>query len=213
MAPGAYPLTAVTYGAIRPLSLDAQARAEYAAFIEYAAGPGQVPGLERGELPGGYAPLPANLQAKALAAANQVRTLVATPEPAPSTTTTTTAPAVAEAPVAQPQTTTRSVPRSNATVTATTSPSAPVPEVTPEPADSEPPTTTAAPVDEADEPKEAAPTVMTPFVELARSRYAVPGLGVMALGSALGVLEITKRPRRGLTGGPDGAILIEEDAG
>ncbi len=213
VAPGAYPLTAVTYGAIRPLSLDAQARAEYAAFIEYAAGPGQVPGLERGELPGGYAPLPANLQAEALAAANQVRTLVATPEPAPSTTTTTTAPAVAEAPVAQPQTTTRSVPRSNATVTATTSPSAPVPEVTPEPADSEPPTTTAAPVDEADEPKEAAPTVMTPFVELARSRYAVPGLGVMALGSALGVLEITKRPRRGLTGGPDGAILIEEDAG
>ncbi|MGB8862370.1 MAG: hypothetical protein WCC60_24155, partial [Ilumatobacteraceae bacterium] len=54
-APGAYPLTTLTYAAVAPLSLDAPARSDYAAFVEYAAGPGQVPGLERGQLPRGYA--------------------------------------------------------------------------------------------------------------------------------------------------------------
>jgi hypothetical protein len=33
-------------------------------------------------------------------------------------------------------------------------------------------------------------------VSASASRLAVPGLGLMALGSALGALEITKRPRR-----------------
>ena len=72
---GAYPLTALTYAAIRPLALDTQARTDYAAFIDYAAGPGQVPGLELGQLPVGYAPLPENLRQQALAAAETVRTL------------------------------------------------------------------------------------------------------------------------------------------
>ena len=36
----------------------------------------------------------------------------------------------------------------------------------------------------------------TPVLALARSRYAVPGIGFIALFSALGALEITKRPRR-----------------
>jgi hypothetical protein len=80
---GAYPLTSLTYAAIRPLALDTQARTDYAAFIDYAAGPGQVPGLELGQLPVGYAPLPANLRAQATAAAETVRTLQPTPDDPP----------------------------------------------------------------------------------------------------------------------------------
>ena len=43
------------------------------------------------------------------------------------------------------------------------------------------------------------------IVDLARSRYAVSGLGVVALSSALGALEISKRPRRRGAGDPDDA--------
>jgi hypothetical protein len=39
-------------------------------------------------------------------------------------------------------------------------------------------------------------TIVTPPVDLPRNRYTVPGVGMIALGSALGVLEITKRPRK-----------------
>jgi hypothetical protein len=57
------------------------------------------------------------------------------------------------------------------------------------------------PTDDADEPAEStASVVLTPLLDLAGSRYAVSGLGVLALGSALGALEITKRPRRRLDG-------------
>ena len=57
-------------------------------------------------------------------------------------------------------------------------------------------------VAEADVPV-APPTVLTPVVGLARSRFAVPGLGALALGSALGVMEISRRPRRRLDGDSD----------
>jgi hypothetical protein len=39
-------------------------------------------------------------------------------------------------------------------------------------------------------------TATTPILAMTRSRYAVPAFGCVALGSALGALEITKRPRR-----------------
>jgi hypothetical protein len=85
--PEAYPLTSLTYAALRPLELDAQARTDYAAFIDYAAGPGQVVGLELGQLPLGYAPLPERLRQQAIAAAETVRTLQpAGEEPPPPTT-------------------------------------------------------------------------------------------------------------------------------
>ena len=197
VAAGAYPLTAVTYAAIRPLSLDTQARSEYAAFIEYAAGPGQVPGVERGELPGGYAPLPESLQLEALAAADQVRTLV--PVPVVTTTTTTTT---------VPRRTTSTTPR--ATVPATLPPSATTTATTVV-AVVEATTTTLAPVEV--EPEQAGPTIITPIVEVARSRFAVPGLGAVVLGSALGVLEITKRPRRrrAAAAANDRIALIEDE--
>jgi hypothetical protein len=70
---GAYPLTMLTYGAVSPSGLDQTARNDYAAFIEYAAGPGQEPGLAFGQLPPGYAPLPDALRAQARDAAAEIR--------------------------------------------------------------------------------------------------------------------------------------------
>ena len=93
-ATGAYPLTVLTYAAIKPLALDSQARADYAAFIDFAATTGQLPGLEPGRLPRGYVPLPAELAAQATAAASEIRTVQAPPPSAP--------PAVAESPTPTP---------------------------------------------------------------------------------------------------------------
>jgi hypothetical protein len=70
---GAYPLTLLTYAAVTPSRLDQSARDDYAAFIEYAAGPGQTPGLRFGNLPLGYAPLPDALRAQARDAAAAIR--------------------------------------------------------------------------------------------------------------------------------------------
>ncbi|MFF2845170.1 hypothetical protein ACFVT5_02400 [Streptomyces sp. NPDC058001] len=67
----AYPLTAVTYAAAS-VNQDAAARKAYAEFIRYAAGPGQTPGLSAGELPPGYAPLPAKLRTLAETAADDL---------------------------------------------------------------------------------------------------------------------------------------------
>ncbi|MCU1366468.1 MAG: hypothetical protein JWN39_2107 [Ilumatobacteraceae bacterium] len=248
--PGAYPLTTLTYGIVSPLSLDAPARADYAAFIDYAAGNGQVHGDNYGQLPRGYVPLPDALKAQATAAAESVRTMTA-PTPVdtssstttPSTTTTsTTAPTttVAEtsptnaasdpSPVVTGSTVESQVPvasypsasnsgGSSGTRGPSSTPSASVPGtvVVPtvatsdtsassasEPSSVDTPTTTtvvvaatsAPPTSAAADPTTSAPPVITPVLSLARNRYAVPGLGVVALGSALGALEITKRPRK-----------------
>ncbi|MFF0220817.1 hypothetical protein [Streptomyces sp. NPDC004629] len=64
----AYPLTAVTYAAAS-VDQGAKDRKAYADFIRYAAGPGQTQGRAAGELPPGYAPLPAKLRKQAEAAA------------------------------------------------------------------------------------------------------------------------------------------------
>jgi hypothetical protein len=77
--PSAYPLTMLTYAATTPRSLDTAARSDYASFVTYAAGPGQTPGVQPGQLPPGYAPLPADLRAQATVAAQ----LIQTGDPAP----------------------------------------------------------------------------------------------------------------------------------
>ncbi|MFF4897120.1 hypothetical protein [Streptomyces sp. NPDC001068] len=64
----AYPLTAVTYAAAS-VNQAAKDRKAYADLIRYAAGPGQTQGLAAGQLPPGYAPLPAKLRRQAEAAA------------------------------------------------------------------------------------------------------------------------------------------------
>ncbi|HEX9339459.1 MAG TPA: hypothetical protein VF892_26385 [Pseudonocardiaceae bacterium] len=73
-APGAggYPLVDVTYAAVRTTQ-PTTALDQYATLIDYAAGPGQTAGVEPGQLPGGYLPLPASLRAQATAAAAALR--------------------------------------------------------------------------------------------------------------------------------------------
>ncbi|OXY98752.1 hypothetical protein [Streptomyces diastatochromogenes] len=69
-AKGAYPLAQLVYAAVRPGSLKADARADYAALLRYAAGAGQVSGADPGRLPDGYAPLSRTLRDRALRAAD-----------------------------------------------------------------------------------------------------------------------------------------------
>jgi len=185
-APAAYPLTALTYAAIAPLSLDAQARAEYAGFVDYAAGPGQVPGLELGQLPRGFAPLPESLRMQATAAAKSIRELVAAPDPAGGGPSPTAANADAGS-AAGGSTAASGSPRSASGSTAAGSGPAPT-----SPASSLPLVTATGPLS-ADTPLTRA---LTPVVALARSRFVLPALVAVLLLSALGALEITKRPRR-----------------
>ncbi|MFI8369147.1 hypothetical protein [Streptomyces sp. NPDC085466] len=67
----AYPLTTVTYAAAST-ALPADARKDYARVMRYAAGPGQTQGTAPGELPLGYAPMPAKLKALAASAAERL---------------------------------------------------------------------------------------------------------------------------------------------
>ena len=91
--PGAYPLTMLTYAAATPLTLDPTSRQNYATFLKYAAGAGQTPGVELGQLPPGYAPLPADLRSQTLAAAATIvnpPSPASTPAPTPTSSTTAT---------------------------------------------------------------------------------------------------------------------------
>jgi hypothetical protein len=77
----AYPLTTITYAATAPTRIDADARKDYARLLSYAAGPGQQLGVAPGQLPFGYAPLPANLVADTKAAAAALLKGPATADP------------------------------------------------------------------------------------------------------------------------------------
>lgn len=65
----AYPLTTVTYAVTVPSALSAQEATDYSTFIKYAVTQGQQPGVDPGELPAGYVPLPPTARDTALAAA------------------------------------------------------------------------------------------------------------------------------------------------
>lgn len=218
-AAGAYPLTMVTYAAIAPLALDADARDDYASFLEYAVGPGQSRGSALGSLPVGYVPLPEDLRAQSRAAAVTVRTLVeaeplqppvpAAPQPpvaespTPATPATSIAPFVPTPPSNSAQVgATSSTPRASTNRTASQSPDSPettsasseVPETAPE----------TAPEPSADTPISTPPSqppssVPTPGEAVGVTRLAVPVLGGVGLLSALAALELTKRPRRSST--------------
>jgi hypothetical protein len=58
---GAYPLTMLTYAAATPEGLSTSQRQLYAQFLTFATGPGQTIGVQPGQLPNGYVPLPAAL--------------------------------------------------------------------------------------------------------------------------------------------------------
>ena len=56
---GAYPGTMVVYAQVPTSGLPAADAAKYAKILEYAAGPGQLPGVAQGDLPAGYLPMTA----------------------------------------------------------------------------------------------------------------------------------------------------------
>jgi len=176
---GAYPLTMLTYAAVKPLELSAPARSQYAAFLEYAAADGQVPGLDPGRLPVGYAPLPDSLKAQSLDAASLIRAMQA-----PTT--------VAQTPIAT-DSFEGSVP-SSAPFDSNREGG---------PASSKPaPTTIASPIEtdlasgSTDVATSGNAGPLTPILALARSRYFLLVLAMTALASTVIALEITKRPRR-----------------
>jgi hypothetical protein len=190
-AAGAYPLTTVNYAAITPLKLPAAARKDYAAFLDYASTKGQVPGLGFGQLPRGYTPLPTSLASQTKKAATSVRTL----QPTPTTTTTVSS---------EPGTTFPSdnggggggfVP-GDGSGGGDTIITDPVVSETTTPATEAVTTVATTVVTQGTDPSTTYELLATPPVDLPRNRYTVPGLGMIALGSALGVLEISKRPRR-----------------
>jgi hypothetical protein len=81
----AYPLTLPVYAAASPTMEDDDVRSAYADFIRYAVNDGQRQGTEPGQLPAGYAPIPAGWKAQALAAASVIESPpapVAAPAPA-----------------------------------------------------------------------------------------------------------------------------------
>lgn len=84
-AAAAYPLALPVYAASNPAQGDSATRADYAAFIRYAATTGQAPGVEAGQLPPGYAPIPAAWKAQALSAAAAIQSGATTDVPAGST--------------------------------------------------------------------------------------------------------------------------------
>lgn len=70
--PTAYPLTTVSYAVTAPAKLDRAAGTDYAAFLTYAVGAGQTPGVAVGTLPAGYVPLPEAQRAQTRAAAGRI---------------------------------------------------------------------------------------------------------------------------------------------
>lgn len=81
-----YPLTVPVYAALNPRQTDAEERAAYADLIRFAAGEGQEPGTDSGDLPPGYAPLPQSWVDEALAAADVIERGVHAPAPTPQPT-------------------------------------------------------------------------------------------------------------------------------
>jgi hypothetical protein len=72
-ATNAYPLTMPVYAALNPLMNDAPLRAIYANFIRYVVQAGQTPGTAIGNLPEGYAPIPASWVTQAMNAASAIQ--------------------------------------------------------------------------------------------------------------------------------------------
>jgi len=78
---GAYPLTTVLYAATVPSAIQADAGKDYATLLRYAAGNGQVPGVEPGTLPFGYAPMPDALRVLTNSAADTIEESAGKPPP------------------------------------------------------------------------------------------------------------------------------------
>jgi hypothetical protein len=178
-ADGAYPLTMLTYAATQPETLTPAARKQYATFLLYAIGDGQTPGVETGQLPSGYVPLPGELRLAALKSVDSILTPPALPA-TPTTTTTTpaaTTPSIAltdTSPLAAVDTGLISSP--TAAPSTTTTPSTPRAPVTP-----------------------VLALVRTNRIGAGFVRWALPLILLIGLGAGLGALILgrTNRPRIG----------------
>jgi hypothetical protein len=71
-ASGAYPMPTLSYAAVTAQGLDKQSCHDYADLIDYAVGRGQVQGVQPGQLPPGYAPLPTGLVKQSSTAAQVI---------------------------------------------------------------------------------------------------------------------------------------------
>lgn len=195
-APGAYPLTMLTYAATDAATLSSASRSTYAALLRYAAGSGQTPGPDPGQLPAGYVPLPSSLAAQTLTAASTIedwKPPAPTPSSSPPTHTTTT--------------------NNNNKALATGSPAAvtdtgPLNEVTTAVA---PPITVAQPVPPRPataqvrrDPPTQLTAVRSPLVLIGGVRWALPlallvGLVAAAMAAAMG--QLRRRQRAGAAAG------------
>ncbi|MEO0495338.1 MAG: hypothetical protein AAF081_18175, partial [Actinomycetota bacterium] len=188
-APDAYPLTALSHAAVAPARLDDEARDDFGAFLRYAAEGGQSLGFGLGELPVGYAELPASMRLQIVELADRVENY-SPPSTTTTTTTTTTVPSSSSGssgsgsggsstppPTTTTTTTTTTVPTTTTTATTTTT----VPDVLGAVEDAEP------------EP------VFTADPSTPAGRWAVPILGSLFPLSAYAALSIHKRPRYELT--------------
>jgi hypothetical protein len=200
VGPTAYPLTTLSYAAATPLTLDKTARSEYASFLDYAAGPGQQPGVEPGRLPVGYAPLPKGLRDQTLAAATLIRspaTLLEEPPPPagdPASPDGASGPDPAAGPTAGPAGGDGAGGGGVGGDRRTSGPPVDVTGSDGRGADS----VDALPTGESsgNERSPFAGGVLTPFLAMTLARFASSILGVLALASALAAAEITKRRRR-----------------
>lgn len=211
-APSAYPLTALAYAAVIPSTLDATARRQYAAFVAYAAGAGQTPGLLLGQLPPGYAPLPSALRDQAAAAAKKIAANPTTSTPgvpttlaaAPAVVATGKPPPASTSSSGPPRVASRSAPSSLSYVAETGLPAAPATQAAPsEPVLSAPPVASPSAVSSSVSTPSPPPVLaraLTPAVAVPNTRLVLPTLIGLALLTALGALEITKRPRRAPVG-------------
>jgi hypothetical protein len=184
--PDGYPLTLLSYAAIKPLQLTASQRQEYAAFVSYAASDGQVPGFKFGQLPVGYGPLPDFLKTQALAAA---KTIVELKAPAAvDQGNAGAAGSVEPPPLSSPSGSLPSVSGSlpNAPDLAVGTPAGTDAATITSPGAAVPAAGTSSPLKR----------VLTPAVATPVTRFGIPALAALALLAALGFLEITKRPRR-----------------
>lgn len=176
-APNGYPLTAITYAAITPLSLEPDARKDYAEFVSYAAGEGQVAGFGDGKLPEGYAPLPAALQTQAANAAKTIVELTA-----------------ASAPILQGEASNPVGPidssgdSPNSFSSSGFSPSTGF-------ASNDPATATSPAVQAATKLTPAARRTLTPAVSVPFTRFVMPMLAALAAAAAFGAVQIGRRSR------------------
>lgn len=178
-----YPLAMLTYAAIKPLALDDAARSDYADFVAFAAGDGQTSGLKFGQLPPGYAPLPAPLRTQSAAAAKTIRELKPGETPGEVE-------SAGETARGDDGSSTNSFAYSNTNSSNYSSSNDPATMTSPSPSSSKPSNN-----------KGLLKRVLTPAVAAPVTRFALPAIAGLALLAGLGAAEVTKRPRRPVSNG------------